>query len=243
MIINTILSPAQADELSFSGKQSVVIDVLRATTTIITAFIHGIRQVTPVASIAANSARAGGMILKGGERNMKRIDGFDLGNSPLEYEREVVEGKSLIFQSTNGSKAMVKAKFSTRILLCSFLNIDAVAKELLASNEDVDIICSGNNGGFSLEDSVCAGRLIAEIAAQRKDVTVSDSSLAALALHRAFGTDTNRLLNECEHGKLLKENGFSDDLIYCARLNTTDIIPVVKSGTITLLHQESGERL
>jgi 2-phosphosulfolactate phosphatase len=229
MKLNVLLSPVNADELYFTNKTTVVIDVLRASTTIITALANGAKDVVPVASVEfavkISGSMFGGQTLIGGERNTKKIDGFSLGNSPLEYTKNTIARKSIVFYSTNGSKAIVKAKFSANLFLCSFINLKAVAKHLIKLDENVEILCAGNNNLFSLEDSVCAGELVSEIKKLKKDVELSDSAKGATALFKSFGKDVLNMLKESEHGKLLAGNGFAADLEYCSQHSTTEIIP------------------
>ena len=167
MKLDVLFSPVQADELFFTGKTTVVIDVLRASSTIITALTNGAKEVVPVGTVEfavkVSGGIFGGQTLLGGERNTKKIEGFALGNSPSEYTKEIVSGKSIVFYSTNGSRAIVKAKYSANLFVCSFNNLNALAKHLKKLNEDVIILCSGNNNLFNLEDSVCAGMLINEL--------------------------------------------------------------------------------
>lgn len=239
MKLDVLFSPIQADELFFTGKTTVVIDVLRASTTIITALTNGAKEVVPVGTIEfavkVSGGIFGGQTLLGGERNTKKIEGFALGNSPFEYTKEIVNGKSIVFYSTNGSRAIVKAKYSANLYLCSFNNIKAVAKQLKKLGEDVIILCSGNNNFFSLEDSVCAGMLVSELLSSNKKVELTDSSNAASALFKSFGKNILKMLTESDHGQLLINNGFKDDLKACAELDSTEVIPVYSGNTIRVL--------
>jgi 2-phosphosulfolactate phosphatase len=238
MKINVHYSSQHVDELYFTGKTSVVIDVLRATTVIVTALNNGAREIIPVGTVDFAMKVSGnafsGQTLLGGERNTKKVEGFNLGNSPLEYIPEVVAGKSIILYTTNGSKTIVKAKFSENLFICAFNNLPAIANELARIGNDVEIICAGSNGNFNLEDVVCAGRLINEL----KMITVTeidDSGKACLVLDKSFGKSLNKMLKETEHGKLLIENGFSNDIKECAKFGTTDTIPYFVSGVIKKL--------
>ena len=120
MKINVLFSPVNADELYFANKITVMIDVLRASSTIINALSNGAKEVIPVATVEfavkVSGGMFGGQTLLGGERNTKKIEGFALGNSPLEYSKDIVGDKFIVFFSTNGSKAIVKAKFSENLL-------------------------------------------------------------------------------------------------------------------------------
>ena len=239
MKLDVLFSPVQADELFFTGKTTVVIDVLRASSTIITALANGAREMVPVGTIEfavkVSGGIFGGQTLLGGERNTKKIEGFALGNSPSEYTTEIVSGKSIVFYSTNGSRAIVKAKYSANLFVCSFNNLNALAKHLKKLSEDIIILCSGNNNLFSLEDSVCAGMLINELVNVNKKVELTDSSISAIALFKSFGKNIFKMLSETDHGRLLIENGFKDDLKACAELDSTEVIPFYSGNALKVL--------
>lgn len=228
MKVNVIFSPVIVDELFYTGKTTVVIDVLRATSTIITAFQNGVKEIIPVASVEFAVKVSGGMFgghtLLCGERNTKKIEGFALGNSPLEYSKENVEGKSVVFYTTNGSKAIVKAKFSEHLLIASYLNMNAIAEHILKIGNDVEILCAGRNGNFSFEDIACAGRLVNVLKNKNKKIELTDSSKVAAVICDHADKDLSDALKQTEHGKLLLENGFEDDLEYCAKTDITDVI-------------------
>jgi len=242
MKINVLLSPLNAEEMYFKDKTTVVIDVLRATTVIATALENGAKEIIPVGTIEfamkVSGDAFGGHRLLCGERNTKKIEGFHLGNSPLEYSKEVVNGKSIILFTTNGSKAIVKAKFSENLVTCSFLNMEAIANYLLSLDVDFNILCAGDNGRFSLEDTVCAGRLISEVTKAKKGVELTDSARSSVALNKAFGQSITKMLSGTEHGKRLKENEFEKDIRYCAKLSKSDVIPFYKEGVIRKLESE-----
>jgi len=239
MNINVILSPVMTDELYFTNKTTVVIDVLRATSTIAAALNNGAKEIVPVASIEfavkVSGGMFGGQTLLGGERNTKKIEGFALGNSPFEYDRELIEGKTIVFFTTNGTKAIAKAKFSENLFACSFLNISAVAKHLNVLKENIEIVCSGRNNFFSIEDSVCAGMLVAKILELNPSAILNDSAKASLSLFQKFGGNILEVIKESEHGKLLMENGFEADLQYCSSVDMYDVIPVYNNGSMKKL--------
>jgi len=239
MKLDVLFTPVQADELFFTGKTTVVIDVLRASSTIITALSNGAREVVPVGTIEfavkVSGGIFGGQTLLGGERNTKKIEGFALGNSPSEYSNDIVAGKTIVFYSTNGSRAVVKAKYSENLFVCSFNNLNAVAKHLKKLNEDVIILCSGNNNFLSLEDAVCAGMLVNELNAGEKNILLTDSSRSAMALFKSFGKNILKLLADTDHGELLINNGFETDLKACAELNNTDVIPYYSGNVLKVL--------
>ena len=243
MRANVLFSPVIADELFFTGKTVVVIDVLRASTTIVTALQNGAREIVPVATVEFGVKISGGMFggqtLLGGERNTRKVEGFALGNSPLEYTSEIVSGKTIILYTTNGSKAIVKAKFSENLYIGSYLNLSAVAEKIFRCGKDFEILCAGRSNTFSLEDSVCAGRVIKEIVNRKADLQLSDTARVSLSLNDSFGGDPFEMLKETEHGKLLLQNGFEDDLKYAAGVDTSDVIPYFSMNVLKSLPGEN----
>jgi 2-phosphosulfolactate phosphatase len=235
--VNVLVSPSAVEELYFSDKTVVVVDVLRATTTIVTALENGAKEIIPVHSIEfamkASSSMFGGQTLIGGERNTKKIDGFNLGNSPLEYTAERIAGKSLILFTTNGSKAIVKTKYSKTTLIGSFLNVQSIAEHLVKVNEEaVEIVCSGANGLFCIEDTICAGMIVNEIRNMKPDVVLTDAARAAIDLSNLVANDIYKMLVNSDHGKLLIANGFEKDITYCSRLNVSTIVPEYSTNVI-----------
>jgi 2-phosphosulfolactate phosphatase len=239
MKIDVLFAPELSDEMFFKGKTSVVIDVLRASSTIITAIGNGAKEIIPVSSVDAavkiSKGLFGGTTLLGGERNTRKIEGFHLGNSPSEYTPEKVNSKTIILYTTNGTKAVLKAKFSEHLLICSFLNIKAIVDKMLLLGKDAEILCAGNGGAFSMEDVVCAGMMIHDLINRKVDFMLSDSSKAAYLLYVNVKEDILKLLQETEHGIFLRSNGFDEDILYCSKLNITEVIPHLSGNVIKLL--------
>ena len=239
-------TPHQTDELSLRDKTVVVIDVLRASTTIAAALKNGAKEVIPVTSVERavkiSGHLFGDVILLGGERNGKMIQGFNLGNSPAEYSEEKVKGKSIIFSSTNGSQAIERARYAQVLLVCSFVNISAVADALRNLGNDFLILCSGSDGKFSIEDSVCAGMLLHKVTeAHGVELTLSDASQAVVLLYRAHSKNVLKMIKGSEHGKYLAEIGFADDLKLCADVDSIPILPYMV-GNVIRLKQEAEKK-
>lgn len=236
MKIHVLLSPLNADEIYFTGKTTVVIDVLRATSTIVSALGNGAREIIPVNTVEfamkVSGTSFGGQTLLAGERNSVKIDGFAMGNSPLEFKPEIISGKSIILYTTNGSKAIVKSKFSENLFVASFNNLTAIARHLLNLGEDTVIVCSGMNGMFCMEDSVCAGMLLDEMIQSHQSLELTDSGKACLVLYENVKDDIHAMLKKTEHGRLLEEKGFSEDLLHCAKVGISDVVPVYSTGVI-----------
>ena len=239
MKIDVHFSYINTDELAFTNKTTVVIDVLRASTTIIQALQNGAKEIIPVKSIEfavkVSGGMFGGQTLLGGERNTQKIDGFALGNSPLEYTSDIVGGKTIILFTTNGSKAIVRAKFSDNLLIASFTNLNAIANYLIKLDKDFEILCSGRGNNFSMEDVICAGRLISELQKLHKDVALTDSAKASVSLNKSSGKNILLMLKQTEHGKILIENNLNEDIKFCSRLSTSETIPYMASGVLKSL--------
>ncbi len=242
MKIDCHFTPEPVDELALRDRTVVTIDVLRASSTIITALGNGAREVIPAATVESAMKIAGnlgaGQALLGGERNGRIIAGFNLGNSPAEYTPPRVHGKSIIFTSTNGSQAMVKARYAAELIIGAFVNMSAVTSLVREGPRDFVVLCSGRNGGFSLEDTVCAGMLIARVA-EKQDASLSDSAVAAVTLHRRFSRSILKMMRNSDHGRFLEEIGFGADIRYCAAVDSVPVVPLLDGNVIRLRREPS----
>jgi 2-phosphosulfolactate phosphatase len=240
MKINVLLTPIVVDDLYFKDKTTVVIDVLRASSTIVAALSNGAKEIIPVAGIESAIKLSGGMFgghtLLCGERNTKKIDGFALGNSPLEFTPEIVKNKTIVLYTTNGTKALVKSKFSENLFIGSFLNLNFLTNHLIKLNNDIEIVCAGRNNNFSIEDALCAGFICDKLSQKLKDIVLTDSSKAALSLKRKYQQNIFETLKESDHGKVLIENGFEKDIDYCSQQSVFDIIPHYHNGSVKILN-------
>jgi 2-phosphosulfolactate phosphatase len=246
MKIDVCFDPFELDELELRGKNIVVIDVLRSSTTIAVALNNGAREIIPVESIE-NAVKISGSLfgdvtLRGGERNGKIIQGFNLGNSPLEYTEATVKGKSIIFCTTNGSVAMYKSRFAQNLAIGSFVNISTVIDFIKELNQDFLIICAGRANtvsNFSLEDTVCAGMIVHKLSAAKElKLEVTDSSLASQSLYKTYGKSLLKLMKNTEHGKYLVEIGFIEDIKVAASVDSYPILPVLSGNVIKLRREE-----
>lgn len=245
MKIDVTFSSGQLDELQLRDKNIIVIDVLRSSTTIAVALHNGAREIIPVASIESavklSVSLFGEVILRGGERNGKMIDGFNLGNSPKEYSFSNVNGKSIIFCTTNGSVAMHKSRYARNLAIASFVNVTLTVEYIKEINNDFLIVCAGRAGvpgNFSLEDAVCAGMILHKLTENDADpVELSDSARASLLLYRSLGRSLPKLLKSCDHGQYLTEIGFEEDLKICGGVDSVPVLPVL-SGTVLKLRKE-----
>lgn len=245
MRIDLSFSALQFDELQLRDKNIVVLDVLRASTTITIALNNGAREIIPVASIESavkiSGSLFGEVTLRGGERNGRIIEGFNLGNSPLEYNETAVKGKSIIYCTTNGSVAMTKSRYARTLVIGSFVNMTKIVDFIREENKDFLFICAGrinNIGNFGLEDAVCAGMMIeALMKHDTLELELSDSVKAARAIYKPFGRSILKMLKNTEHGKYLTEIGFGEDLKICAAVDSVPVLPIL-SGTVIKLRRE-----
>lgn len=230
-------TPNQPDEQFLRDKIVVVVDVLRASTTIAAALYSGAREIIPVTTVERAVKISGNLfgdfVLRGGERNGRMIEGFNLGNSPLEYDEKTVKGKAIIFSTTNGSVAIDKGRYAKDLIICGFVNISIVAAFLKEMNTDFFVVCAGKNGMFSMEDSVCAGMLLHKLAPARgPHMELSDSALAALTLYKTLGKNIEKVVRSSEHGRYLTEIGYEDDLDVCAGVDTIPVLPKLLGNVI-----------
>lgn len=243
--IELFFVPAEIPESYLKDKLAVTIDVLRACTTVAYAFANGARSAIPAEEVEEATKLLASLdrrsTLLCGERNGLKIKGFDLGNSPLEYTKDVVGGKTLIMASTNGTPAMARASVAKVQLLCSFVNIGLVAEALKGAEgeagggTDVAIVCSGRMGRMAIEDVVCGGMLVHLLdGAGLADLHdgANDAAIAARDLYLKHAESLDTMVEECSHGRYLASIGFSADLGVCSRLDSVPVLPVLADGVI-----------
>jgi 2-phosphosulfolactate phosphatase len=219
-----------------SRAAAVMIDVVRASTTIVTALANGARAVVPVATPAEAAARArawpGGPVLLGGERSGAPPPGFDCGNSPAEYTPERVGGRTVVFTTTNGTRALLAVGGARRVAVAGFVNAAAVVDWLARQEADALLVCAGELGRFCLEDATCAGLLVERLRAARPGAAVSDAARAAAVLYGHYRADLGVLLAEAAWARMLAARGRGADLPLCAGLDVFDVVPEVRDGAL-----------
>lgn len=237
MRLDVFLTPGELAASDLADRTAVVIDILRASTTIVQALSAGAKSIYPVSSIedALRLANTFGRdeVLLCGERKCLPIEGFDLGNSPREFTRERVAGKTLVMSTTNGTNVMALTANASRVYVASLLNLGAIVDELVRTEAEPVIICSGRERHFALEDASCAGLLALRLMEARKgDWVLNDAGRAALALAREFGV-SETLFRLTAAGRAISDAGLAEDLAFCARMDVHDILPVLHERTIT----------
>ena len=236
MHLDILLLPREIPVRPRPELYAVVIDVLRASTSIIVAFQSGCRSIIPVASVdeAARERASFPEAVLAGERGGLRVPGFLLGNSPREFTREAVAGRDVILTTSNGTKALRAVGGGRTVGIGAFQNRSAVADWLVARGTDSLIVCSGCEGGFSLEDAVCAGAIVERAGRVATRLVLGDGARACQVLWERFGSDLPRLLRETAWGERLLNLGFGPDLDLCAQVDVTHVVPRMEGGRITL---------
>jgi 2-phosphosulfolactate phosphatase len=238
MKIEVFFSPSQIDDLFLRDKNVVVIDVLRASTTVITALHYGAREIIPVntieSAVKVSGNLFGDVVLRGGERNGKMIEGFNLGNSPYEYFSDAVKGKSIILCTSNGSPAMWKARYAKNLLVAGFVNVSAVVERIKEIQEDIYILCAGKNTQFCIEDAVSAGMIIKQLMEDEMEVEFNDSAVAAHALYKNSAKNLLKMARTSSHGKYLLDIGFEKDVEFCTTVDSFDVVPELVGSVLKL---------
>ena len=236
--IDLAFTPIELEKKNLTGKAVVVIDSLRATSTMLAAFENGCAGFIPVATIEETRALADKLtapnILLGGERRAKAIEGFHVGNSPRDYSPVKVRGKIIIMTTTNGTRALVAARGAEEIFIGAFLNLSAVCRRLTESGRDVIIACSGEKNLFCIEDVACGGGMIARLCADSNSWVMTDAARAAKILYEHFSPDIYKMLRESEWGKYLIGIGLSEDIGICAQIDSSSLVPVYKEDKVFL---------
>lgn len=217
------------------GLKTVVIDVLRATSTIVAAISAGVPYIVPVATVEAATELAAGYAQRdgcylGGERNKLRPPGFDFGNSPLEY-LQLPEAKPIVFTTTNGTRALKRVLDSKEILVGSLGNAGVVAEVLLNSHEDILLVCSGTLGQIAAEDVLCAGLIIQEIQ-NRATARLTDAARIALASYQHVAGNLEEYLLQTRSGQGLSQLGLQRDVMHAAEVNYSLSVPRFVNGRI-----------
>ncbi|MGH7465227.1 MAG: 2-phosphosulfolactate phosphatase [Longimicrobiales bacterium] len=235
MRVDVAFTPAEVKG-AVGRRAVVVIDVLRATSTMVEALVNGARSILPVMGVDEAVRKADELgrdtVLLCGERDAEPIRGFHLGNSPMEFTRERVAGKTLIMTTTNGTNALLIGAAGTACLAASLLNARAAAQRLVELGDDVLLLCSGRESAFALEDALCAGRIARHLRELAGGMRGNDALSAVLRLSRS--APSVRTLARTAAGRRLDEIGRRDDLVFCAQENRYEAVPVLDEHRIRL---------
>jgi 2-phosphosulfolactate phosphatase len=242
MKLDVLFTPAGLTLAEVQGRTVFVVDILRASTSMCAAMSSGAKAILPVSSTeeALRLAQTIGSadVLLAGERNCVRIEGFHLGNSPLEMTESAVRGKTIVLTTTNGTKALLACQGAEAVHPVCAGNLSLAAeraREALEREGGMLVVCAGRGGAFSLDDAYAAGRLAAAaLGGSRGRRWCNDAALASLDLVRRYGEKWERPLSRSRAGRELIRLGFGDDVKAAARLDGYPVLPSFQERRVTL---------
>lgn len=232
----TIVSPKLLDIYDINNSVVVIIDVFRATSTIATALYNGAEKIIPVDDVqkCITIGNATPNSITAGERDGKVIEGLQYGNSPAEYGRNFIEGKTLVLTTTNGTKLLHMAlkNGAAEVITGSFPNLSAVCDFLMKQNKNVFLGCSAWKDRFNLEDTLFAGAVIEKV---KEHFTIHcDSSLMAEQMYQHHKNDMNSFARLTTHWHRLSKFGLDKDLEYCVTADVANVLPIYKDGCLVI---------
>ncbi|MBK6266560.1 2-phosphosulfolactate phosphatase [Marivirga sp. S37H4] len=233
--IDVCLTPELLHQYSLDNKIAVIVDILRATSCMVTGLAHGVKEIVPVSTLEECLALQSQGYLAAAERDGSRAEGFDMGNSPFEYMKERVVGKKVAVTTTNGTLTLNKSLDAKEILIGAFLNIAALTEYLKLQEEDIIIVCAGWKGKFNLEDTLFAGALCHAL---KNDFEFAcDAPLAAEAMYLTAKNDMASYMKNSAHAKRLGKLNVIDDIEFCIQESIYDVIPVLYGESLVPLRQ------
>jgi 2-phosphosulfolactate phosphatase len=227
--IEVCFSPELIHLHEVKGKIVVVVDIFRATSTMVAALASGVTGILPFADLEACRAMQSEGYLIGGERNGLTAPGFEMGNSPVAYLSGAYQGRKLAMTTTNGTQAIEKSKGAAQILIGAFPNLQATVTYIQAQQLDVLVHCAGWKGRFNLEDSLYAGSLVKSLESTHK--ADEDGALAMKSLFEREGHNLKGYLSQASHAKRLQNHGIESDIDFCLTLDLyQEVVKVDESG-------------
>jgi 2-phosphosulfolactate phosphatase len=232
--LDVILSPLLIDNFTFENKTTVVIDILRATTTICTALQNGASFVYPVETLEEASRLKQNGYMAAAERDGTRVDGFDLGNSPAEYRPDRVANQSIVLTTTNGTRCIRLSESSDQILVGAFSNISTLANFLRNDDKDLLLFCAGWKNKVNLEDTLFAGALADRL---QGDYQWDDDAVeVAIDLYKGAQKNLLKYVSKAAHARRFEKMGVSTDTAYCLQEDTCDVLPVLRDNKLVNIH-------
>lgn len=228
--IDVCLSPDLMHLYPVSDRVVVVVDILRATSCMVTALAHGVKSIRPFANLEECRAMKAQGYFTAGERNGEKVDGFDFGNSPFEYMNENLKGQKIAFTTTNGTQAIAKSQGAKQIIIGSFLNLSAVVEYLKNGTDNVLVVCAAWKGKVNLEDTLFAGALVERLKDHIKPDC--DAPLAAQRLYNLAKKDLVDFLKDSSHVKRLNRLHIHKDIAFCVTPDQYSIVPKLVDGEL-----------
>lgn len=231
--VEVVFSPALFP-VYFNDKDCivVVIDVLRATSAICSAFENGVKEVIPVATIEEAQQYKDKGYLVGAERKAEVVEGFDFGNSPLTFSDKKFKDQSIVLTTTNGTHAIECAKQADTVIIGAFTNLDAVVQYIEEREKDVLLLCAGWKNRFNLEDTLLAGAIAYKLSQNYRFTDLADSALASINIYEKAKDNMYQFLDNSSHRRRLSRLNLEEDIIYCLTPNLSKIVPVLEGDKL-----------
>ncbi len=225
--LDVCLSPQMIDAHSLPGSVVVVVDILRATSCIITAIAHEVASIKPVDSLMECRRLQEKGYIGAAERGGQMVDGFQLGNSPFSYMDPSLQGLNIAMTTTNGTEAITRSKGANQVLIGSFLNFNTIVNYLTRLPYDVLILCAGWKGLVNMEDTIYAGALVHAL--QKEFELEGDAPIVAKELYLKARNDVKGFLSHCSHYQRLMRLDLEKDIDFCLQTDRYKVIPVLKN--------------
>lgn len=233
--IEVCLSPAIYEKHASDENIVVIVDILRASSSICTAIFNGVKSIIPVSTVdEAKEMKQNGYIVAS-ERDGYILDFADFGNSPFNFNTETVKGKEIVYSTTNGTRCINMSAHSKEVVIGAFLNISVLAEWLISQNSPVLIFCASWKDRFSLEDTIFAGALAEKLLFSNKFESICDAVTASVDLWNMAKHDLNSYIDKSAQKGRLASKGLDDCIPYCLTFDQTPVIPVYKNNELTAL--------
>ncbi len=234
--VEVCFSPVMFPVFRNNAAVVVIVDILRATSAIVTAFMNGVKSIIPVATLEEAMEYKEKGFLVAAERDGIVRDFADFGNSPYNFRPEIIGGKDIVYSTTNGTLSIMMAKESHRVLIGSYLNLGALVEYIQHEDRDLVILCAGWKNKFNLEDTLFAGALAEEVLKKNRFVTNCDSTYASIDLWNLAKNDLMGYIEKAAQRHRLKNNKLDDVIGYCHTMDLTHMIPALKENYLTLVN-------
>ena len=231
-ILETCFSPALFEADRHRNSIVVILDILRASSAICTAFANGTSRIIPVTEISEAKEYKEKGFLVAAERDGFVLDFADFGNSPFNFTRDKVENKTIVYSTTNGTGLLKLASSSYQTVVGSFLNMSSLSHWLTMQDRDVILLCAGWKNRFNLEDSVCAGAITERLLESGRFNTICDSTNAAVDLWSLAKGDLKAYIDKAAQRSRLRDKNLDDCIGYCLTIDLTNVIPVMENGVL-----------
>jgi len=239
--IEVVLTPALLPLYQVTGKTVVVIDILRATSSMCVAFKTGVNKILPVSTPEECSLFKDFDFLCASERNAVKLPGFDMGNSPFEFQNPLIKDRNIAFTTTNGTKAIKQSKElgAAQIVVGSFLNLDVLCKWLMHQPNDIILLCAGWKDKVNLEDTLFAGAVIAQL---KNNITLHcDSGLMAEQLYISMKDSLEVDVRKSSHAQRFKAlHAAEDDVQFCLQLNSAPVLPIMQGEYLVNMQTQTA---